>query len=352
MPTDPTAAPAGASPATRARSVGRQGSLAGAGPSAAITAPAAHGEELDRFLADVLRGLSAPRKWTPPKWFYDERGCELYGRITRLPEYYLTRTEAGILERNLPEIARTVGPGALVFEYGAGGGEKAVGLLEALDRPAGYLPVEMSAPALAAARDEVEARFPAIPVRAVQADFAEDFHLPAGGIPCARRLAFFPGSTIGNFDPEEARLLLARMARHAGRGGRLVLGVDLAKDRETLERAYDDAEGVTAAFDLNLLARINRELSGDFRLEAFRHRARWDPVLGRVEMHLESLAAQVVHVAGQAFAFRAGETIHTENSYKWDTDAFDALAARAGWRAESTFTDERSWFAVKVFAID
>ncbi|HSN90289.1 MAG TPA: L-histidine N(alpha)-methyltransferase [Anaeromyxobacteraceae bacterium] len=313
--------------------------------------PAARaGTERERFLADVLRGLSAARRWLPPKWFYDGPGCELYGRITRLPEYYLTRTEAGILGRHLPEIARAVGPRALVFEYGAGGGEKALRLLAALDRPAGYLPVEMSAPALAAARDEVQARFPALPVRAVQADFAEDFALPAGGIPCARRLAFFPGSTVGNFDPAEARRLLSRMARHAGRGGRLLLGVDLRKDRETLERAYDDAEGVTAAFDLNLLARINRELSGDFRLEAFRHRARWDAALGRVEMHLESLCDQVVHVAERPFAFRAGETIHTESSYKWDSAAFDALAARAGWRNERTFTDERGWFAVKLFA--
>jgi dimethylhistidine N-methyltransferase len=316
----------------------------------AIAMAAARPTETERFLADVLRGLSAPRKWTPPKWFYDARGCELYDRITRLPEYYLTRTEAEILERALPEIARAVGPRALVFEYGAGGGAKASRLLEALDGPAGYMPVEMAAPALAAARDGVRARFPGLPVRPVPADFAEDFHLPAEGIPCARRLAFFPGSTVGNFDPEEARVLLARMARHAGPGGRLVLGVDLAKDRGTLERAYDDAEGVTAAFDLNLLARINRELSGDFRLEAFRHRARWDAARGRVEMHLESLAAQVVHVAGRAFAFRTGETIHTENSYKWDAGAFDALAARAGWRAERTFTDDRGWFAVKVFA--
>jgi uncharacterized SAM-dependent methyltransferase len=141
------------------------------------------------------------------------------------------------------------------------------------------------------------------------------------------------------------------MARQAGPGGRLLLGVDLRKDRETLERAYDDAEGVTAAFDLNLLARINRELSGDFRLEAFRHRARWDAARGRVEMHLESLEEQVVHVAGRPFAFRAGETIHTESSYKWDSAAFDALGARAGWRAESTFTDDRGWFAVKLFAV-
>jgi dimethylhistidine N-methyltransferase len=313
------------------------------------TIPPARGET-GRFLEDVLRGLSAPRKWTPPKWFYDGPGCALYDRITRLPEYYLTRTEAGILGRHLPEIARAVGPGALVFEYGAGGDAKALRLLEALDRPAGYLPVELAAPALAAARDGVRARFPGLPVRPVAADFAEDFHLPAEGIPCARRLAFFPGSTIGNFEPPQARRLLARMARHAAPGGTLLLGVDLRKDRETLERAYDDAEGVTAAFDLNLLARINRELSGDFRLEAFRHRARWDAARGRVEMHLVSLEDQVVQVAGRAFAFRAGETIHTESSYKWGSGAFDALAARAGWRARATFTDERGWFAVKLFA--
>jgi dimethylhistidine N-methyltransferase len=314
-----------------------------------IAAAEAPRTEAERFLADVLRGLSAPQRWTPPKWLYDERGCAIYARITALPEYYLTRTEAEIMDRHADEIAGAVGPDALVFEYGAGDGSKAVRLLDSLRRPAAYLPVELARPALLAAVEVVHRRFPLLPVRPVWADFAEPFELPAADLGAARRVAFFPGSTIGNFDPADAVALLHRMALHAGRGGRLVVGVDQAKDAATLERAYDDAQGVTAEFDLNLLARINRELGGDFDVETFRHRAVYDPRRSRVEMHLESIVDQIVHVAGRPFAFRAGETIHTESSYKWEARAFDALAAFAGWRLERTFTDERAWYAVKVY---
>ncbi len=317
---------------------------------AGTRAPQAPRAEAEQLLEDVLAGLAASPRRTPPKWLYDERGCELYARITALPEYYLTRTEAAILDAHLGDVAELVGPGALVFEYGAGGGEKAVRLLGALHRPAAYVPVEIARPALLGACRAVLERFPDLPVRPVWADFTASFELPDAGLPGARRVAFFPGSTIGNFDPHEAVALLRRMAVHAGPGGRLVVGVDLAKEPSILERAYDDAQGVTAAFDLNLLARVNRELGADFDLSAFRHVAFFDPRRSRVEMHLESLAPQVVHVAGRAFAFRAGETIHTESSYKWEARAFDALAAIAGWRHERTFTDERAWYAVKVYS--
>lgn len=313
-------------------------------------APEPAGTERERFLRDVLEGLSAPRRSIPPKWLYDDRGSRLYERITELPEYYPARTEARILERCAQGIADAVGPGVLVFEYGAGSAKKTVRLLAALARPAAYLPVEIARAALAAACDAIRRRFPRLPVRPVWADFTEPFDLPADDLAARRRLAFFPGSTIGNFEPADAVAIMRRMAGQAGPGGALVVGVDLAKDAATLERAYDDPHGVTAAFDLNLLARVNRELGGDFRLSGFRHRAFYEQSRGRVEMHLESLEPQLVHVAGRAFTFRAGETIHTESSYKFEPRAFDALAAIAGWRPERTWTDERAWFAVRLYS--
>jgi L-histidine Nalpha-methyltransferase len=305
--------------------------------------------ESARFLTDVLDGLGARRKALSPKWLYDERGSSLYELICEQPEYYPTRTELAILERYAGEIAAAVGPDALVFEPGAGSGRKTVRLLSALERPAAYLPVDISPAALAAAAAGLTRRFPRLPIRPVVADFTRGLALPDIGLPHARRLAFFPGSTIGNFDPPEAVALLRRMGLDAGPGGALLVGVDGPKDEGTLLRAYDDARGVTAAFDLNLLARINRELDGDFRLSQFRHRSVWDPRLSRVEMHLESLEAQRVHVAGAPFAFADGETIHTESSYKWDPRAFDALAAIGGWRLERAWNDERAWFSVRLY---
>lgn len=313
--------------------------------------PEVVGAEAERFLRDVLEGLSARPRSIPPKWLYDARGSRLYELITELPEYYPARTESRILERCAPELADAVGPDALVFEYGAGSARKTVRLLGALAEPAAYLPVEIAGEALAGAAAAIRRRFPRLPVRPVWADFTEPFRLPADDLPAARRLGFFPGSTIGNFDPAEAVAILRRMAAQAGEGGALVVGVDLAKDAATLERAYDDAQGVTAAFDLNLLARVNRELGGDFRAEGFRHRAFFDASRGRVEMHLESVERQVVHVGGRAFTFERGETIHTESSYKFEPRAFDALAAIAGWRHERTWTDDRAWFAVRLYSV-
>jgi L-histidine N-alpha-methyltransferase len=302
-----------------------------------------------RFAEDVVRGLSAPRKALPPKWLYDARGCALYDLVCDQPEYYPPRIERILLERHAGEIARAVGPDALVFEYGAGNARKTALLLGALARPAAYVPVDIARVTLLDAVGAIRDRFPDLSVRPVVGDFTAPIALPIADVPAARRVAFFPGSTIGNFDPPEAVALLRRMAREAGREGMLVIGVDLPKDEATLVRAYDDARGATAAFDLNLLARMNRELDGTFRLSAFRHRALWDPRLSRVEMHLESLEPQIVQVAGERFAFEAGETIHTESSYKWEPRAFDALAAIAGWRPERTFADERAWFAVKLY---
>jgi L-histidine N-alpha-methyltransferase len=301
------------------------------------------------FLAEALAGLSAPRKALSPKWLYDARGSALYERICELQEYYPARTELGILERHAPAIARAVGPRALVFEFGAGSGRKTERLLEALAEPVAYLPVDISPDALLRAAAKLTRRFPALAVRPVVGDFTNGVVLPDEGLPAVRRLSFFPGSTIGNFDPPDAAALLRKMAAEAGPGGALLIGVDLPKERAVLERAYDDAEGVTAAFDLNLLARMNRELGADFHLAAFRHRSAWNERLSRVEMHLQSLRDQVVRVGGTAISFRAGETIHTESAYKWDPRAFDALAGLAGWRPERSWTDDRGWFSVRLY---
>ncbi len=306
-------------------------------------------EEAVRFAQDVVDGLSRAQKATPAKWLYDARGSMLYELICEQPEYYPPRIETALLERHGDEIADAVGPDALVFEYGAGSARKTGLLLAALRRPAAYLPVDISREALLGAAEAMGARFPRLPVRPVVADFTAPVALPLGDVRCARRVAFFPGSTIGNFDPPDAVALLRRMALDAGRGGILLVGVDLPKEEEALVAAYDDARGVTAAFDLNLLARVNRELAGDFRLSSFRHRAVWDARLSRIEMHLEACEAQVASVAGRMFAFEQGETIHTESAYKWEPRAFDALAAIAGWRSEAAWTDERAWFALKLY---
>jgi L-histidine Nalpha-methyltransferase len=321
-------------------------SQAGAGLGMGLEVRAEHA----RFLGEVLEGLSRPRKALSPKWLYDARGTALYELICEQPEYYPTRTELAILDRHAEEMADAIGPDALVFEYGAGSARKTALLLAALDRPAAYLPVDIAPESLLPAADALARRFPRLRVQPVVADFTETAALPPIDVACTRRVAFFPGSTIGNFDPPEAVGLLRRLARDAGPGGKLLIGVDLPKDERTLLAAYDDARGVTAAFDLNLLARIDRELGGDFRLSQFRHRAEWDARLSRIEMHLESREAQVAHVAGAPFAFRTGETIHTESSYKWDPRAFDALAAiGGGWHLEAAWADERAWFSVRLY---
>ncbi len=305
--------------------------------------------ERARFLDEALAGLSGPRKALSPKWLYDARGSALYELICGLAEYYPARTELQILEAHAHEIARAVGPGAVVFEFGAGSGRKTERLLAALQDPVAYLPVDISREALLAAASALARRFPALEVRPVVGDFTDGVRLPEVGRDHARRLSFFPGSTIGNFDPPEAVALLRRMAREAGPGGALLIGVDVPKEAAILERAYDDGEGVTAAFDLNLLARMNRDLGADFRLSQFRHRAVWNPHLSRVEMHLESTMDQVAHLGGVPVLFRAGETIHTESAYKWEPRAFDALAALAGWRPEQAWADERAWFTVRLY---
>jgi dimethylhistidine N-methyltransferase len=308
-------------------------------------------EERVRFAEDLLAGLARPRKATHPKWLYDARGSALYERICEQPEYYPPRLEMALLRAHARDLADAIGPDALVFEYGAGSGVKTALLLGALRRPAAWVPVDISREALGDAAERMGARFPGLRIRPVLADFTVPFALPVADVPCARRVAFFPGSTIGNLDPAEAVTLLRRMARDAGEDGRLVIGVDHPKEEAVLVAAYDDARGVTAAFDLNLLVRANRELAADFPVEAFRHRSIWDARRSRVEMHLEATAPLEVQVLGRRFRFEAGETVHTESAYKWEPRAFDALAALAGWRPEAAWTDDRAWFGVRLYRV-
>lgn len=298
----------------------------------------------DRFRADVLAGLSGPRKRLPAKYFYDAAGSRLFDRITAQPEYYPTRTELGILRARAGEMAARCGPRCLLIELGAGSLTKVRLLLDRLDRPAGYVPVDVSGDHLRAAAAALADDYPALAVVPVAADFTGPFALP--GVPAARRVVFFPGSTIGNFDPPAADALLRRVVRLVGPGGGLLLGIDLRKDVAVLERAYNDAAGVTAAFNRNLLVRINRELGADFDPAAFRHAAFYDRDRSRVEMHLVSAAAQRVHLGGAAVDFRAGESIHTENSYKYDVAEFAGRAGACGLRLADSWTDARDYFAV------
>jgi dimethylhistidine N-methyltransferase len=297
-----------------------------------------------RFRADVLAGLSRPRKRLPAKYFYDAAGSRLFDAITELPEYYPTRTEIGILRARAGAMARRCGPQCLLVELGAGSLTKVRLLVDRLDRPAGYVPVDVSGDHLRAAAAALADDYPVLAVAPVVADFTRPFAPP--DVPAARRVVFFPGSTIGNFDPPEADALLRRVARLAGPGGGLLLGVDLRKDVAVLEAAYNDAAGVTAAFNRNLLVRINRELGADFDPDAFRHVAFYDRERSRIEMHLVSDTAQRVRVCGSTFEFRPGESIHTENSYKYDVAEFADRAAGCGLRLDESWTDARNDFAV------
>jgi L-histidine N-alpha-methyltransferase len=298
------------------------------------------------FLADVLEGLASPQKQLPCKWLYDARGSQIFEQICTLEEYYPTRVELGILETGVRGMAALLGPGCALVEYGAGSGLKTRLLLEHLEDPAAYVPIDISPSALAGTVARLARDFPHVRVLPVCADFTAPLDLPLAGVRARRRAVFFPGSTIGNLHKPEMVAFLREVARQCGPGGGLLLGVDLRKERSVLERAYDDARGVTAAFNLNLLARANRELGADFDLGKFRHEARWEPRYGRVEMHLVSRTAQAVNVAGERFRFDPGETIWTESSYKYELRELAALAALAGWRCERAWTDERAWFSV------
>jgi len=296
------------------------------------------------FKAEVLSGLSQASRQLSPKYFYDLHGSELFDAITRLPEYYPTRTEIGILQEHGEAIADLLGQNCLLLELGSGSSKKIRVLLDAI-KPAVYMPVDISREHLLGSAEALAADYPALEVHAVCADYTADFDVP--GCPdLLPRVVFFPGSSIGNFEPSSALELLRRMAYHLEDGGRMLIGVDLKKDVALLDAAYNDSKHLTAAFNLNMLHRINRELDADFNVQAFTHRAFYNEPEGRVEMHLVSKEVQVVTVAGQLFEFTAGETIHTENSYKYSIEDFLALAEGAGFVSEKVWTDDDKLFSI------
>ncbi|PZQ65630.1 MAG: L-histidine N(alpha)-methyltransferase [Phenylobacterium zucineum] len=297
------------------------------------------------FEADVTAGLARTRKAIPPKHFYDAEGSRLFEAITELPEYYPTRTEIGLLRRSAADIAAAIPDGAALVEFGSGASTKTRILLDAAPQVAVYAPIDISASALDEAAAAIRADYPKLMVSPLRDDFTNALRLPAATLN-RPVVGFFPGSTIGNFTPHEARTFLESARRLLGEGAAFLVGIDLVKDPKVLVAAYDDAQGVTAAFNLNLLTRINRELGGDFDLGAFDHRAVWNAVDSRIEMHLVSRKAQTVNVAGRSYAFAAGETIHTENSCKFTPEGFAALATEAGWRVERTWQSDEPEFAV------
>jgi dimethylhistidine N-methyltransferase len=318
-----------------------------------MSKPAVHdlSPALARFRADVLRGLRRPRKRLPCKYFYDDAGSRLFEQICELPEYYPTRTELGILKADAGAMAACLGPDCLVIEYGSGSGVKTHLLLESLQRPVGYVPVDIARELLGQTGATLAGCFPGLPVVPVCADFTRLFRLPPDLPAAARRTIYFPGSTIGNFAPAAARRLLTGMARLAGQGGAVLIGVDLKKDPQVIEAAYNDAAGVTASFNRNLLVRINRELGGTFRPDCFAHHAFFTPIFGRIEMHLVSRRRQTVQVAGKPVAFDEGESIRTEYSYKYTVRGFQDLAVTAGLRPRQVWTDPNRWFSVQYLTV-
>ena len=297
------------------------------------------------FLEDVIAGLSLPQKTLPPKYFYDAAGSKLFERICRLPEYYLTRTELGLTRKNLASIARFAGKGCSLIEYGSGESVKTRLLLKGL-RPSAYIAVDISPAALLGAVRRLTRAFPKLDITGLAGDFSRPLKIPVFSEKLNRKVVYFPGSTIGNLTPQEAQAFLRMTRGQVGAGGAMLVGVDLKKDPTALHAAYNDRRGVTAAFNLNLLARINRELGGDFQLRRWRHYAFYNAPLGRIEMHLASLTRQIVAVGDHRFEFDVGETIHTENSYKYSPAEFATLAALGGFALAKTWTDRGGRFAL------
>jgi L-histidine Nalpha-methyltransferase len=301
-------------------------------------------EQTQAFRDDVLAGLSAPIPSVPARWLYDLRGSELFDEITRLPSYYPTRTETALLRSIMPEIAERVPAGSAVVEFGAGSATKTPILLEAI-APAAYVPVDISGDYLEQSAAELQQLFPALDVIPVTADFARPFELP-GGIEHLPKLGFFPGSTIGNFVPRSATDLLRQFRALLGAGSRLLIGMDKVKPVERLIAAYDDPEGVTAQFTLNILTRINRELDGDIPVEAFRHEARWNDILSRIEIHLVATRDVEFRIGGTPFRFASGSSMHVENSHKYGPRGGRVLLLAGGWTPVAEWTDPGHDFAV------
>jgi L-histidine Nalpha-methyltransferase len=303
----------------------------------------------ESFRDAVLAGLGQAPKALPCKFFYDVRGSALFEQICRLPEYYLTRTEIAILEEHAGAIASHIGAHCRLVELGSGSSRKVRILLEALEAPGAYVPVDISRDHLREAAARLAADFPKLPVIAVCADYTRPFQLPPLPGPAGKLVGFFPGSTIGNFEPDAVVRFLAHCAELLGPAGEMLVGVDLKKERAILERAYNDRAGLNAAFNLNLLERVNRELGGSLDIDRFEHLAFYNEAKGRMELYLKSLADQTATIAGRAFHFAEGELIHTENSYKYAIPEFHALAARAGFLPVHTWTDPGDLFSVHYF---
>jgi dimethylhistidine N-methyltransferase len=301
-------------------------------------------EQTTTFAGDVIDGLSQHPKRLSPKYFYDATGSELFEQITLLPEYYPTRTELAILRDRAGETSAIIPDGAALVEFGAGATTK-VRLLLNQCKFSAYVPVDISGDCLKAQADVLRQDFPALDVYPVAADFTAPFALP-DPVKAMPKVGFFPGSTLGNFEPHEACAFMRSARQILGEGAQMVIGVDLEKDERVLYHAYNDSAGVTARFNLNVLVRINRELGGNFDLSAFMHRAIYNRERHRIEMHLISKKAQTVRVLGRSFSFRAGESIHTESSYKYSLDRFAALARGSGWSPRESWTDKDSMFSV------
>ena len=297
------------------------------------------------FARDLMKALASRPRCISPKYFYDARGSQLFDRICELPEYYPTRTELRILADNAGEIAAQMGPRSEIVEFGAGSLRKVRLLLDAMDRPARYLPIDISGEHLARCATSLQQAYPGLDVQPVEADYTQRLLLPAPVPGAGRRVGFFPGSTIGNFSPPEA-LHFLEVTGQVLRGGALLLGADLIKEPAVLHAAYNDAQGVTAAFNLNLLARANRELGTRFALDQFAHSAFYNAPLQRIEMHLVSRRRQQVVLGGQCYELGEGETLHTENSYKFTLDGMRALAVQAGFRPGPVWIDADRLFSV------
>lgn len=300
----------------------------------------------ETFLGEVLEGLKARPRHLPCKYFYDERGSRLFDEICELDEYYLTRTELAIMRQHAAEMAQQIGPGVMLVEYGSGSSVKTRLLLDHLPDPAAYVPVDISREHLHRTADRLSRAYRRIEVLPVCADFTEPFRLPVSRRPATHAAVYFPGSTIGNFRPSTARNILARISQLCGKGGGLLIGVDLQKDTPTLEAAYNDAQGVTAEFNLNLLRRINRELDADFDVDQFEHQAVYNDRLGRVEISLVSQCDQTVEIAGDEFQLADGELICTEYSHKYTIDSFANLASEVGLSLRRHWTDDQQRFGV------
>jgi dimethylhistidine N-methyltransferase len=302
---------------------------------------------LESFLAEVLIGLHKPQKELPSKYFYDERGSQLFERICELKEYYIPRIEASIMQDHIEEMVELIGPHVLVIEHGCGNCAKVRFLIDRLHDPVAFVPIDISQEQLLHVSKELASIYPRLRVLPVCADYTSSFELPIPKQSSKRTVVYFPGSTISNFDPIPATNFLEHVANLCGPDGALLIGVDLKKEPAVLHNAYNDNEGITAAFNLNLLERINRELDCDFQIDGFRHYAFYNPRKSRIEMHLVSQRDQVVHINKQTISFARGESIWTESSYKYNLDEFEQMAAAARFRVERVWMDEQQWFSVQ-----